>query len=125
MLFSSCSKDGPEKATPQTTYTVVYNISDISTSSISVTTDVTLFEYNEAGEKIGNNSMKSVHTGTTKTFTASKNAVKVKVYIDVEMSNGTSTSSMKKWVQQVYYLEEGADIKIQLEDSTMIGNYEP
>ncbi|MDY3979929.1 MAG: hypothetical protein SOZ00_07900 [Tidjanibacter sp.] len=108
----SCSKE--ERVT---TYTFKYNVYDIS----GVVVNITLFEYNDIGEKIGTNSIINCTYGTTKLFTAKHNAVKVKVYMNVT----AGSSEIYKWVQQVYYLEADTNLDIDIENDTMIGGSEP
>lgn len=103
-MFSSCSKDNDEQLT---TYTL--------TCDTSISWDVNsviLFEYDKNNDKIYNNSIK-IGKGQNMTFTASPNAVKIKVYI-----NG-------QWVQQVFPLIKGGHIVIRLRDNTLIGSEEP
>lgn len=117
-MLLSCTKEELK-----TTYTININISSLSSSS-GVKVDFTAYEYNDAGEKIVTNDLIAVTAGTTKTFTANSRSVKVKIYQKVY----TSVSSIKptySWVQQVFYLEPGKNININLDDHTKIGNYEP
>lgn len=105
-----------------TTYTVKMMLSGVSSSS-AAKIDLTAFEYNEAGEKIANNSMDEVVTGDTKTFTANSRSVKVKLY--VKMYSNSSSTTKSRWVQQVFYLEPESNIDVVLKDDTMIGPDEP
>lgn len=84
MSVSSCSKDEDGEST----YTLIYDAPTPWGKE-----DVVLFEYNNIGDKINNNSIEC-EKGYTETFTASPDAKKVKVYAD------------GKWVQQVYPLKE-------------------
>jgi len=120
MMFS-CEKAEPTK--PDTTYTVTMSMSSV-TSSSAVHYDLTAYEYNDAGEKIANNSISMAVKGSTKTFTASSRAIKVKLYIKM-YSDNSSVTPQYLWVQQVFYLEEGKNIEIKVEDHTKVGKTEP
>lgn len=48
-------------------------------------------------------------------FTASPNAVKIKIYID----------DFDDWVQQVFYLKSNKTLDIVIADSTIVGPSEP
>lgn len=109
LTFSSCSKDDEES-----TYTLVFNAYD------GISTTVRIFECNENGEKIGNNSFRC-KTGDQQTFTASSNTSKVKVYISRESVMG----DVNKWVQQVFLLKKGDNTTITIDDSTVVGPNEP
>ena len=75
----------------ETTYTVVFNAYQ------GISTTLRIFECNDNGEKIGNNSIQ-LKTGEQQTFTASSSTSKVKIYISRESTMGNTN----KWVQQVF-----------------------
>lgn len=103
-IFSSCSKGEENK---ESTYTFIYN-SPTPWGEESVI----LFEYNNIGDKIKNNSIEC-EKGYSKTFFASPNAEKIKVYAD------------GKWVQQVFFLKNGGNIVIEINGNSIIGKEEP
>ena len=113
-LVFSCEKAEPAK--PDTTYTITMAMSTV-TSSSAVHYDLTAYAYNEAGEKVANN-------GSTKTFTANSRAIKVKLCIKMYSDNSAITPQYL-WVQQVFYLEEGKNIELKVEDHTKVGKTEP
>ena len=119
----SCDKEAPEEPVKPTTYTVKMAMSSVTSTSLPHY-DLTAFEYNESGEKVANNALNMAVSGTTKTFTANQHAVKVKLYIKMYADN-TSVTPQYLWVQQVFYLEEGNDIEIKVEDHTKVGKSEP
>ena len=121
LLMASCEKVEPAK--PDTTYTVTMAMSSV-TSSSTVHYDLTAYEYNEAGEKVANNALNMAINGSTKTFTANSRAVKVKLYIKMYSDNSAITAQYL-WVQQVFYLEEGKNVEIKVEDHTKVGKTEP
>lgn len=121
MLMVSCEKAEPAK--PDTTYTIMMAMSSV-TSSSTVHYDLTAYEYNEAGEKVANNALNMAVNGSTKTFTANSRAVKVKLYIKL-YSDNSAISAQYIWVQQVFYLEEGKNIELKVEDHTKVGKTEP
>ena len=120
-LVFSCEKAEPAK--PDTTYTVTMAMSSV-TSTSTVHYDLTAYEYNDAGEKVANNALNMAVNGSTKTFTANSRAVKVKLYIKM-YSDNSAAPAQYYWVQQVFYLEEGKNIDIKVEDHTKVGKTEP
>lgn len=116
-LVSCGSDDEPDYST----YTLNYNLGE---ESSLVLVDVTLFEYNDAGEKVATNSIPDIKKGASRKFTASARAAKVKVYLKM-YSNISTVTPKYLWVQQVYYLEKGRNVNIDITGSTMTGNYEP
>ncbi len=119
-LSFSCKKDEPVK---QTTYTVTMAMPSV-TSTSTVHYDLTAYEYNEAGEKVANNAIEMATNGSSKKFTASSRSVKVKLYIKM-YSDYTTVSPQYLWVQQVFYLEQGGNIEIKVEEQTKVGKSEP
>ena len=113
LSFTACSDDDDE-ILKDTTYTLIY---DVDSSSSLVEINVTLFEYNEKDEVVGQNTVSDITKGYTEQFKASSNAQKVKVYVRM--------SSLRRWVQQVYYLESGSNIGIYITNETMLGTSEP
>lgn len=101
LSFMACSDDD------ESTYTFMYN-----TSTIWGETSVILFECDGNGNKIKNNSIEC-EEGYSETFTASPNAEMIKVYID------------DRWVQQVYPLNKGGNVVIEITGSTIVGREEP
>lgn len=120
-VMMSCEKVEPAK--PDTTYTVTMAMSSV-TSTSTVHYDLTTYEYNDAGEKVANNALNMAVNGSTKTFTANSRAVKVKLYIKM-YSDNSAAPVQYYWVQQVFYLEEGKNIEIRVEDRSKVGKSEP
>ena len=120
-LVASCEKAEPTK--PDTTYTITMAMSTVTSSSL-VHYDLTAYEYNEAGEKVANNALNMAVNGSTKTFSANSRAVQVKLYIKMYSDNSAVTAQYF-WVQQVFYLEEGKNVEIKVEDHTKVGKTEP
>ena len=104
IFTTSCSKDDEVL---ETTYTFVYNV-----PTPYFDASVILFEYNNVGDKISNNSIEC-ENGYSKTFVASQNAEKIKVNVD------------GKWVQQVFFLNKGGNLVIELNGNSIIGKEEP
>mgnify|MGYP002484593490 FL=1 len=109
LTFSACSSDDDE-----TTYTLVFNAYQ------GISTTLRIFECNDNGEKIGNNSIQ-LKTGEQQTFTASSSTSKVKIYISRESTMGNTN----KWVQQVFLLNKGENTTITIDDKTIVGPNEP
>lgn len=118
----SCEKTPAPK--PETTYTVKMAISSVTPTS-DVKIDLTAFEYNEAGEKVANNTLYATTAGETKTFTANERSVKVKVQIKMYSDDTTTVPPVYRWIQQVFYLEEGKNVVVEIGDTTRIGTSEP
>ena len=121
--ITGCQKD-PAGAgeTAKCSYTVKMAMTNVSASS-TVHYDLMAFEYNEAGEKTGNNTITMATTGKSQTYTANDRSVKVKLYI--KMYTDKSSYTEHKWVQQVFYLEKGKTIEVALADNSLVGNKEP
>ena len=121
-VFTSCSNvDGYEyEDNPilTSTYTVLYSSAN---PPDGVEIEVTVFEYNDKDEAIHQSHMKNVRLGSTRKFTAKPNAQKLKVYLE------TSSESQSDffWIQQVYYLEPGNNILIDITDDIRVGKVEP
>lgn len=111
-FVTSCSKD--EKDPSMYTFTNTYMTLD----------QAYLFEYNSSGDKINTQTIDEVVKDRKYTFTATDDAVKVKVYIKYT-NYFSSYPSQSKWIQQVFMLKPGSTIDIKLEGSTIIGNKEP
>ncbi len=75
-------------------------------------------------EKVANNAISKATYGTSETFTANSRSVKVKIYVKM-YAETSSVSPRYYWVQQVFYLEEGGNIDILVEDTTTVGKLEP
>ena len=121
--ITSCQKDPAGSGeTAKCSYTVKMAMTNVSASS-TVHYDLMAFEYNEAGEKTGNNTITMATTGKSQTYTANDRSVKVKLYI--KMYTDKSSYTEHKWVQQVFYLEKGKTIEVALADNSLVGNKEP
>jgi len=83
---------------------------------------ILLCEYDEAGSRVFTEKLDEPVVGQKYVFTAHEHAVKLKVRIQAEYG---SSSTFNRWIQQVYYLEEGGNIDIVLEGSTIVGTSEP
>lgn len=120
--LASCEKTPTPK--PETTYTVKTAISS-ATSTSEVKIDLTAYEYNEAGEKMGYNTLYKTTAGESKTFTANERSVKVKVQMKMYSETTTAVAPVYRWIQQVFYLEEGRNVVIEIGDTSRIGASEP
>lgn len=109
--FCSCTKE--------TTYTFTDN-TDYSGYSITERY-VRLMEYDVNGSCVANNSLEFPTKGKAYNFTANNRAELVKVYLSLKINS----SSLNRWVQQVYYLEKGKDVQISIDGHTLIGPTEP
>lgn len=115
--FCSCSNEEPQLPQTETQYTVNF----LTPPPNGFTINLTLFEYNASGEKIGQNHLKNCKYGTSEQFTASQDSEKIKVYM-VSEYNG---QSFPAWIQQVYYLNKGNNLNIDITGEIRIGNNEP
>lgn len=122
-MIIGCQKDpNGGQETAKCSYTVKMAMTNVSTTS-TVHYDLMAFEYNEAGEKTGNNTITMATTGESQTYTANDRSVKVKLYF--KMYTDKSSYTEHKWVQQVFYLEKGKTIEVALSDNSLVGNKEP
>jgi len=113
--FTSCGgSDEPEPK--ETTYT----FKDKLTGAPGVTVEIILFEYNNSGDVVGQQSFTTTK-GLERVFTANKNAKKVKANVTM----ASVYSSETNWFLQVYYLEKGKNIDIVMTDDTMLSDREP
>ena len=117
VCLTSCGDDDDEDVT---TYTLKYSLDDSSSSLV----DLSIFEYNEINESVNSNTLSEIKKGTNRQFTANERAVKVKVYLKMYSSKGTSTA-IYRWVQNVFYLKKGGDTIIEIKNDTMVGSQEP
>ena len=109
LLLTSCKKE--------TTYTFVDNFGGSGFTEYSIL----LCEYDASGSKVNTNKLDWPTTGQPYVYTANEHAEKIKVRIQAQMGS----SSFNRWIQQVFYLEEGENIDITLEGSTIVGSSEP
>ncbi|WP_195531977.1 hypothetical protein [Bacteroides finegoldii] len=116
--LSSCSKDDEKEEVHDTTYTFTYTGDNPPQGIIC---DFTLFEYNDKGERVAQNHVRNCRKGTVMDFVAKTNSQKVKVYY--VQTKGTQT--VAKWIQQVYYLEKGENVKVAVTGETRVGTTEP
>ena len=122
-IMIGCQQDpNGGQETAKCSYTVKMAMTNVSTTS-TVHYDLMAFEYNEAGEKTGNNTITMATTGKSQTYTANDRSVKVKLYF--KMYTNKSSYTEHKWVQQVFYLEKGKTIEVALADNSLVGNKEP
>lgn len=118
LTFSACSSDDEKEEVQDTTYTFTYTADN---PPQGITANITLFEYNEKGERVGQNHVNNCKKGHSQSFTANENAQKVKVYLVA--TNGTQ--SVANWVQQVYYLEKGKNVNVAVTGESRMGTTEP
>ena len=111
LAICSCSKE--------TTYSFTDN-TDYSGISVSER-HVYLKEYDVNGSCVANNSLDSPTRGKAYVFTANERSELVKVYLSLKIQS----SSLHRWVQQVYYLEHGKNIDISIDGQTLVGPSEP
>ena len=119
LTLSACSSDDDEEIEiADTIYMFTYTGEN---PPDGVYLNVTLFEYNELGEKIAQNHFNRCRKGYYHGYIANKNSLKVKVYL--ETTNGSKSDA--NWVQQVFYLEKGNRIEITVTGESRIGKTEP
>lgn len=109
LFLTSCTKE--------TTYTFVDNFGSSGFTEYSIL----LCEYDAVGSKVFTNKLDWPNTGQSYVYTANEHAEKIKVRVQAKMGS----SSFNRWIQQVYYLEEGGNINITLDGSTIVGISEP
>ncbi len=97
LFLASCAKES--------TYTI--------TNDTGMDGTVFVHECNAEGETITIQNA-TINDGSSKSFVANDNTVKLKLYID----------ELDKWVQQVFYLE-GTSTQITINGKTVVGRQEP
>lgn len=104
LCLTSCEKEEDARE-----YSIVSNL-DFSVNKL------TIFEYNEQGDRIYDHTINGVYKGSSYSFTAFNSYVtKVKIYV----------KDLDKWVQRVYYLNENKKTIIQLDGNLYVGSKEP
>ena len=111
LVVSSCGKDN------NTTYTFKYTADDVS----GVTVNVIAFEYDKTGDVLEQQSFDKCMKGFSKVVTVNPKATKVKVKVTMK----AGTNSLVMWVQEVFYLEVGKNVNIEMKGSTKIVEKEP
>lgn len=113
ICYTSCEKKEPESSKP---YVVTFN----ATEGYKMTAYI--FEYNNQGDKINNHVIDGVKEGKPYAYTSQKEAIKIKIYYEVESVFG----DYNKWIQQVYYLNStDKATEIIINKGTTTGNFEP
>ena len=111
-VFTSCRNDDDD-----TTYTFIYSVDDVA----GLIVDVTLLEYNDNEVIVGQHTIDNLRSGFRQNFTANSRATKVKVRFNWRVG----TTNTVRWVQQVFYLEAGRNINIEITGNTLVGPSEP
>lgn len=78
---------------------------------------VYLSEHNAIDDPIYTTIIDNAEANVPYSYEAKENTVKIKVYL--------RDGDWNKWVQQVYYLDEGNNIDIIITGNTIVGNFEP
>ena len=109
VVFNSCSKE--------TSYAIVDNTSDFSFTEYSIL----ICEYDNSGSRVFTNKLDWPEKGKSYVYSANDHAEKIKVRLQAKIG----TTSVNRWVQQVFYLEKGKNITISIGDDTLVGTNEP
>ena len=112
IALTACSDDESK----ETTYTLKWDM-DFSGGRV----DVWMFEYNDKDEIVQNSIVDDIQSNHTESFKAKDNATKVKVKVKMSAYG----ASKQQWIQQVYYLNAGGNVDININGDTLIGNKEP
>ena len=115
LSLSSCSKFDAaysQPPIPPPAGTTAYTFS-IYTSGYKVY----LSEYYIIGDRIHNTILFNAEKNVPYSYAAKSRARKVKVQL--------TRFDSQEWVQQVYYLEEGENIDIEITPTTLVGKIEP
>ena len=116
---------GLTSCTKETMYTFINNMDMSELQQYITDYSVILSEYDASGSCVANKSIDNPEQGVAYVNTANNRAEKVKVYMKVKYQVGSSTSNWNRWVQQVYYLEDGKNINIVVTGETIVGTSEP
>ena len=109
--LSSCSKENDR----ETTYTFKFNM-----DASGVTVSATVYEYSGSGETVGQRTFNCVK-GFSEVVTVSSKAEKVKVKLTLKAGSNTGVV----WVKQIYYLEKGKNVNIEVVGATTVVEKEP
>ena len=101
----------------ETTYTVTSEIGEVIEAE---DLDLSFYEYNADNEMINQQVWKNVEHSASQTFTASKMAKKLVIYIDAETPYG----DLEKYVSQVFYLSSKTT-QITLNGDTVVQDTNP
>ena len=107
--LAGCKKD--------TTYSFTDNFGGDGFTEYSIL----LSEHDGSGSKVHTEMLDWPEKGKKYVYTASEHSEKVKVKIQAKIGS----TDYIKWIQQVFYLEEGKNIDITLEGTTVVGGKEP
>lgn len=116
-LSTGCSKD--DSTSNETTYTFI----DDYGMPVPGVSDYCVFlsEYDASGSRVMTYKIDDPEVGKKYVYTSNKHSEKVKVKFQYKFGS----TSYNKWVQQVWYLEEGKNIDIITDGETIVGNLEP
>lgn len=112
LALVACSKSSTENKS----YTIEYNVS----YDAVISTKLTIFEYNDIGEKVGYHEWSEPIVGSSQKFSANLQTSKIKIYVKMQ----TKYKTFYYWVQQVFYMK-GSDTRIVLAGTTVLGPDEP
>ena len=120
VVLMSCSKDddGITEDPKGIDYLFKYEVNNVD----RITIEITIFEYNNQGERIGYNTLSNCKKGDNKKFTSKIGAEKLKIQMKAIADDNVSSFF---WVQQVYYLDKGKSNNITLTGDDMLGKNEP
>lgn len=108
LVCTSCHKEK--------TYTF---INDFQSQSCEL--KVQLMEYDGGGSQSNSNIINNAVVGTKKAFTANEKSEKVVCMLKMT----TNGNSITRYISNVFYLEEGKNVEIKLEDNTLVSSQNP
>lgn len=129
----SCSKMEKERK-KDTTYSFVVQgglfnkLNEIASDNgyMLVTMDVIFSEYYD-GHRIYTHKINEVFEGTIYQFNPQTNAEYVTVRYDIKLSNNqwAKDKKMSSYIANVFYLKEGQNVAIYLDENTLVSDIEP
>jgi len=111
-VLSSCSNDDGGRAT--------YTFNDHFENVSGVTRTIVIFEYNERGTRVGQQSFSS-HNGLSRRFEAQDQATRVTVQLTLR----SGLASQTQWIANVFYLRQGGNVDINMTHDTQFSHNEP
>ncbi|MBO7264929.1 MAG: hypothetical protein J6U91_01705 [Alistipes sp.] len=87
--------------------------------------NVAFFEYNEKNEMVYSHTWYDVYDGESRTFTANKRSTKIVIKVELMASYGSTIKELNFFLAQVFYLEPGSTIGIDVNGHSRTSEWSP